>query len=68
MKNSDCDYEMQYILVGDQSTGKSCLVYRFIHNQFNDKIPAFVFIEFSTKTLLIEKNKVRFNINTTFGL
>ena len=47
------DYIFKYILIGDPSVGKSCILNRFINDSFNDKYDVTVGVEFGTKIIKI---------------
>ena len=55
------------IFVGDQGTGKSCILNRFANNQFDDQYQATIGLDFQSKNVLIKDQDVRLLLYDTAG-
>ena len=55
------------IFVGDQGTGKSCILNRFANNQFDDHYQATIGLDFQSKNVLIKDQDVRLLLYDTAG-
>ena len=55
------------IFIGDQSTGKSCILNRFANNQFDEHYQATIGLDFQSKNILIKDQDVRLLLNDTAG-
>ena len=55
------------IFVGDQSTGKSCILNRFANNQFDDQYQATIGLDFQSKNVIIKDQDVRLLLYDTAG-
>ena len=53
------DYIFKYILVGDPSVGKSCILNRFINDSFTDNYDVTVGVEFGTKIIPVDDKKIK---------
>lgn len=67
MKEPEFDYSIKYIIIGNSGTGKSCLLYRYMNNVFNDKLSSSLTCEYSTKILKIKNDKIKLDIWDTAG-
>ncbi len=55
------------IFIGDQSTGKSCILNRFANNQFDEHYQATIGLDFQSKNILIKDQDVRLLLYDTAG-
>ncbi len=62
-------YLLKYIIIGDQSklahnegVGKSCILMRFIDNEFKMDSDATIGVEFGSKTIQVQKKIVKLQI------
>ncbi len=61
-------YIFKYIIVGESSVGKSCLLLRFIDNRFKDAHDLTIGVDFGSKTLsLVDGTNVKVQIWDTAG-
>ena len=60
-------YVFKYIIIGDPSVGKSCLLNQFINNKFSDEYQITVGVEFGAKILKLPKGSVKLQIWDTAG-
>ena len=68
MSNSYFKYVFKYIIIGNPSVGKSCLLNQFLNNRFSEEYEITVGVEFGAKTIEIEDgNKVKLQIWDTAG-
>ena len=61
------DYLMKLILIGDSGVGKSCLLNQFIEQKFEKSIEPTIGVEFGSKKLTTNNQKVRIQIWDTAG-
>ena len=68
MSSSHFKYVFKYIIIGNPSVGKSCILNQFLNNTFSDEYEITVGIEFGAKTIEIESGeKVKLQIWDTAG-
>lgn len=68
MSSARFKYVFKYIIIGNPSVGKSCLLNQFLNNRFSDEYEITVGVEFGAKTVNIEDgNKVKLQIWDTAG-
>lgn len=65
--NSDYDYLYKVILIGDASVGKSNILNRFVKNEFISDSKSTIGVEFATKTLILEKQRIKIQLWDTAG-
>lgn len=58
MDNESYDFIFKIVLLGDSGVGKSNLVFRFTRNEFNKDSKSTIGVEFATKTVQIDDNKL----------
>lgn len=51
MSNSSYKYVFKYIIIGNPSVGKSCILNQFLNNEFVEEYEVTVGIEFGAKTV-----------------
>lgn len=63
MNNSYFKYVFKYIIIGNPSVGKSCILNQFLNNTFSEEYEITVGVEFGAKTIEIEGgDKVKLQI------
>ena len=62
-----CKYVLRYIIIGDSSVGKSCILKRFTDNEFSNRYEVTVGVEFATKIALCNGVPIKFQIWDTAG-
>lgn len=61
-------YIFKFIIVGDSSVGKSCLLLQFTDNRFKQAHDLTIGVEFGARTLSIDKNtNIKLQIWDTAG-
>ena len=58
MDSESYDFIFKIVLLGDSGVGKSNLVFRFTKNEFNKESKSTIGVEFATKTVQIEDDKL----------
>ena len=53
------DYIFKYILIGDPSVGKSCILNRLLNDTFNENYDVTVGVEFGTKIIKVRDKKIK---------
>jgi Ras-related protein Rab-4B len=61
------DFLLKCLVIGEASTGKSCMIYQFIENRFKENPSHTIGVEFGSKILQIGSNKVKLQIWDTAG-
>ena len=59
--------KLKLIVVGDQSTGKSCLLNRFVNDTFDENYQATIGLDFQSKNVTIHDQDVRLILYDTAG-
>jgi len=68
MSNAHFKYVFKYIIIGNPSVGKSCILNQFLNNTFSEEYEITVGIEFGAKTIEIETGeKIKLQIWDTVG-
>ena len=68
MNTSSFRYVFKYIIIGDPSVGKSCILNMFLNNRFSTEYEITVGVEFGAKTIdLANSQKVKLQIWDTAG-
>ena len=49
-------YIFKYIIIGNPSVGKSCILNQLLNNKFNDEYEITVGVEFGAKNILLKDN------------
>ena len=55
------------VLLGDSSVGKSCIMERYVNNNFDENSEVTIGASFATKDILTKKNKIKFEMWDTAG-
>ena len=55
--NNHFKYVFKYIIIGNPSVGKSCILNQFLNNTFSDEYEITVGVEFGAKTIEIENGE-----------
>jgi len=58
IKNNISNFNFKVVLIGNVSVGKSSIIKRFIHNEFNQEYICTIGTELSKKSLLVSQNKI----------
>ena len=61
------EYVFKYIIIGDPSVGKSCILNQFLNGAFNEDYDITVGVEFGAKTIDFNNKKVKLQIWDTAG-
>ncbi|WVQ75084.1 hypothetical protein IAR50_004693 [Cryptococcus sp. DSM 104548] len=61
------DYLFKFIVIGEAGTGKSCLLYHCIHEQFKTNSPHTIGVEFSSRTIRIGDRNIKLQLWDTAG-
>ncbi len=63
MNNPYFKYIFKYIIVGNPSVGKSCILNQFLNNEFTDEYDVTVGVEFGAKLIAINAtDKIKLQI------
>lgn len=66
--NQNFDYKFQIIFLGTGGVGKSCIIHRFVENEFQEGlIPVTLNIDFKVKVMKIRNKTVQLTIKDTAG-
>ena len=63
----DFNYLLKYIIIGNSGVGKSNILLRYVHEQFNEDFKTTVGVEFGAKNIDINKKRFRIQIWDTAG-
>ncbi|WVN86838.1 uncharacterized protein L203_102012 [Cryptococcus depauperatus CBS 7841] len=61
------DYLFKFIVIGEAGTGKSCLLYQCIHEEFKENSAHTIGVEFSSRTLRIGDRNIKLQLWDTAG-
>ena len=61
------DYLLKYIIIGDSYVGKSTILRKFVHGEFNKEYQATIGVEFGVKNIDIKNKTYRIQIWDTAG-
>jgi small GTP-binding protein len=61
------DYSIKIVVVGDSGVGKSNILNRYVHNEFNHDSKATVGVELNTKSYKINDKVVKVHLWDTAG-
>ncbi|KAJ9048397.1 Ras- protein Rab-14 [Entomophthora muscae] len=71
MSARDSDYSYNYIfkfiIIGERGTGKSCLLRQFIDKKFTDNISQTIGVDFGTRIIAVEDQRIKLQIWDTAG-
>ena len=67
MNPGSFEYVFKYIIIGDPSVGKSCILNQFLNGAFTDDYDITVGVEFGAKTIDLRDKKVKLQIWDTAG-
>ncbi|KAG2501881.1 hypothetical protein HYH03_000379 [Edaphochlamys debaryana] len=62
-----CDYTLKILLLGDSGVGKTCLLTRFAHDSFDDKVASTIGVDFAVKRLSVYDKRVKLTVWDTAG-
>ena len=61
------EYLLKYVIIGDSSVGKSCLLLRFSDDNFSENYMATMGVDFRFKSIKIDNKTVKLQIWDTAG-
>lgn len=61
------DYSLKVVAVGESGVGKTCLLIRFVRDQFDDNSQSTLGVEFMSKIIQTEKNRIQLQLWDTAG-
>ena len=61
------DYIFKLIIIGDSSIGKTCLAKKYIENKYTPSYSLTIGVEFFTKTVIVNDDKIKLQIWDTAG-
>jgi len=64
---TDFDYLFKYIIIGDASVGKSCLLLQFTNNRFKEEHDATIGVEFGSKKINVNNQMIKLQVWDTAG-
>ena len=67
MSSFNFNYLLKYIVIGDSSVGKSNILLRYTHNQFNEEYQSTIGVEFGAKNINLNNKIYRIQIWDTAG-
>ena len=67
MRNREYDHLFKYVIVGNSSVGKSCLLLRFADDQFSENYMTTIGVDFRFKTLAVDQKSIKLQIWDTAG-
>ena len=67
MNSNSFAYVFKYIIIGDPSVGKSCILNQFLNQTFTEDYDITVGVEFGAKTIDIDKKKIKLQMWDTAG-
>ena len=68
MNNNVFKYVFKYIMIGNPSVGKSCLLNQFLNGQYAEEYEVTVGVEFGTKTIeTSDKSRIKLQVWDTAG-
>lgn len=56
------DYIFKYIVIGNSGVGKSCIVNRFISDEYSDEIESTIGVEFGAKVIKLQEEGKNLNV------
>jgi GTPase SAR1 family protein len=66
-RSREYDHLLKYVIVGDSSVGKSCLLLRFADDQFNENYMTTIGVDFRFKTVNSNAKNIKLQIWDTAG-
>jgi Ras-related protein Rab-1A len=66
-RSREYDHLLKYVIVGDSSVGKSCLLLRFADDQFNENYMTTIGVDFRFKTVSSHNKNIKLQIWDTAG-
>lgn len=66
-RSREYDHLLKYVIVGDSSVGKSCLLLRFADDQFNENYMTTIGVDFRFKTVTSNGKNIKLQIWDTAG-
>lgn len=66
-RSKEYDHFLKFVIIGDSSVGKSCLLLRFADDQFTENHMATIGVDFRFKTVKSQNKNVKLQIWDTAG-
>ena len=67
MSETNFNYLLKYIIIGDSAVGKSNILTRYVYEKFNEEFQSTLGVEFAAKNAIIENKIYRIQIWNTAG-
>ncbi|GFR42242.1 hypothetical protein Agub_g3136 [Astrephomene gubernaculifera] len=61
------DFTLKILLLGDSGVGKTCLLTRFAHDNFDEKVASTIGVDFAVKRLSVYDKRVKLTVWDTAG-
>ncbi|CAK0835925.1 unnamed protein product [Prorocentrum cordatum] len=61
------DYCFKFIIIGDSCCGKSCLLFRFVEDKFDESKQCTIGVEFGARIITIDKTQIKLQTWDTAG-
>ena len=61
------EYIFKYIIAGDSGVGKTCMIYYYLYNKVKQNSTQTIGVDYSSKTLIINNQKIKLQIWDTAG-
>jgi Ras-related protein Rab-1A len=63
----NCDYILKICVAGDSGNGKTSIINKFTINEFIHAMPSTIGVDFKTKSIIVNKKKIKLQIWDTAG-
>ena len=67
MLGKNYDYSVKTIVVGDSGVGKTCILFRFVRDTFQEDTPSTLGVEFVSKIIDTKKQRIELQLWDTAG-
>ncbi|KAG2445165.1 hypothetical protein HYH02_008633 [Chlamydomonas schloesseri] len=67
MQEAAVDLTLKILLLGDSGVGKTCLLTRFAHDSFDDKVASTIGVDFAVKRMSVYDKRVKLTVWDTAG-
>ena len=67
MSETNFNYLLKYIIIGDSAVGKSNILTRYVYEKFNDEFQSTIGVEFASKNAIVNNKIYRIQIWDTAG-
>ena len=66
-EGDDAQHTLKVLLIGDPGVGKSCLMQRFVHDEFSEEHAVTVGVEMRVTYLKVRDKEVKLSIHDSSG-